>query len=157
MSQDPSLDPVYASQLKQQCPQGSTNPNLVVPMDLSSLGTIDAGYYTNILANRGLFTSDQTLLTNAATAIQVNQNAMNTELWRSKFASTMLKMGQLDVLTGNAGEIRSNCREIVPVYQDTIHGQNPFYGQGSSPILSVRIKYITYIVSLLNLVNVWLV
>ncbi|GMY07652.1 peroxidase 5-like [Fagus crenata] len=162
-SQDPSLDPMYASQLKQQCPQGSTNPNLVVPMDPSSLGTIDAGYYTNILANQGLFTSDQTLLTNAATVIQVNQNARNAKLWRSKFASAMLKMGQLDVLTGNAGEIRSNCREIVKVYQDTIYGQNPFYyqdpfyDQGPSPILSVQIKYITYIVSLITLVNVWIV
>ena len=81
-------------------------------MDPSSLGTIDASYYTNILANRGLFTSDQTLLTNAATAIQVNQNARNPNLWRSKFAAAMLKMSQLDVLTGDAGEIRSNCRVI---------------------------------------------
>ena len=81
-------------------------------MDPSSPGSTDTGYYGNVLANRGLFTSDQTLLTNAATAIQVNQNARTAKLWRSKFASTMLKMGQLDVLTGNAGEIRSNCRVI---------------------------------------------
>ena len=72
----------------------------------------DAGYYKNVLANRGLFTSDQTLMTNAATAIQVNQNARNPNLWRSKFAAAMLKMSQLDVLTGDAGEIRSNCRVI---------------------------------------------
>uniref|UniRef100_A0A2N9I155 peroxidase n=1 Tax=Fagus sylvatica TaxID=28930 RepID=A0A2N9I155_FAGSY len=110
-SHDPSLDPMYASQLMLQCPQGNTNPNLVVPMDPSSPATTDSGHYTNILANRGLFTSDQKLLTNAATVIQVNQNAWNVMLWRSKFVSPMLKMGQLDVLTGNAGEIRSNCRE----------------------------------------------
>ena len=111
-SQDPSLDAMYASQLKQQCPQGNTNPNLVVPMDASSPAITDAGYYTNILANRGLFTSDQTLMTNAATANQVSQNARSTMLWRSKFAAAMVKMGQLDVLTGNGGEIRSNCRVI---------------------------------------------
>uniref|UniRef100_A0A7N2MGC4 peroxidase n=1 Tax=Quercus lobata TaxID=97700 RepID=A0A7N2MGC4_QUELO len=109
---DPSLDAMYASQLKQQCPQGNTNPNLVVPMDASSPAITDAGYYTNILANRGLFTSDQTLMTNAATANQVSQNARSTMLWRSKFAAAMVKMGQLDVLTGNGGEIRSNCRVI---------------------------------------------
>lgn len=72
----------------------------------------DSGYYKNVLANRGLFTSGQTLMTSAATAIQVNQNARNRNLWRSKFAAAMLKMSQLDVLTGDAGEIRSNCRVI---------------------------------------------
>ncbi|GMY07651.1 peroxidase 5-like isoform X1 [Fagus crenata] len=111
-SHDPSLDPMYASQLMLQCPQGNTNPNLVVPMDPSSPAATDSGHYTNILANRGLFTSDQKLLTNAATVLEVNQNAWNVMLWRSKFVSPMLKMGQLDVLTGNAGEIHSNCRVI---------------------------------------------
>ncbi|XP_050251335.1 peroxidase 5-like isoform X1 [Quercus robur] len=111
-SQDPSLDSTYATQLKQRCPQGSKNPNLVVPMNTDCPSFRDAGYYKNVLANRGLFTSDQTLMTNAATAIQVNQNARNPNLWRSKFAAAMLKMSQLDVLTGDAGEIRSNCRVI---------------------------------------------
>ena len=108
----PNLDAMYASQLKQQCPQGNTNPNLVVPMDPSSPAITDAGYFTNILANRGLFTSDQTLVTNTAAANQVNQSKRNPLLWRSKFAAAMVKMGQLDVLTGNVGEIRSNCRVI---------------------------------------------
>ncbi|KAK9994906.1 hypothetical protein SO802_024609 [Lithocarpus litseifolius] len=111
-SQDPSLDSTYVTQLKQRCPQGSKNPNLVVPMNTDCPSFRDADYYKNVLANCGLFTSDQTLKTNAATAIQVNQNARNPNLWRSEFAAAMLKMSQLDVLTGDAGEIRSNCRVI---------------------------------------------
>ncbi|KAI8029339.1 Peroxidase 5 [Camellia lanceoleosa] len=111
-NQDPTLDSQYASQLKQKCPQGSTNTNLVVPMDPSSPNVMDVGYYNDILANRGLFTSDQTLLTNSATANQVNQNAMNTFVWGSKFAAAMVKMGQIGVLTGDAGEVRLNCRKI---------------------------------------------
>ncbi|KAL8095630.1 peroxidase 5-like [Apium graveolens] len=110
--QDPSLDMTYAGQLKQQCPQGSTDVNLVVQMNPSSPNTTDVNYYTDVLANRGLFTSDQTLLTNAATANQVSQNAGNPMLWRSKFAAAMVKMGQIGVLTGAAGEIRANCRVI---------------------------------------------
>ncbi|KAK4571021.1 hypothetical protein RGQ29_029745 [Quercus rubra] len=110
--QDPSLDLIYASWLKRLCPQGNTNPNLVVPMDPSSPGSTDVGYYINVLANRGLFTSDQTLMTNTAAANQMNQSKRNPLLWRSKFAAAMVKMGQLDVLTGNVGEIRSNCRVI---------------------------------------------
>ncbi|KAM4068596.1 hypothetical protein ACJW30_12G027200 [Castanea mollissima] len=45
-AQDPSLDFIYASWLKRQCPQGNTNPNLVVPMDPSSPGSTDVGYYS---------------------------------------------------------------------------------------------------------------
>ncbi|KAJ7965228.1 Peroxidase [Quillaja saponaria] len=59
--QDPSLDPKYAEQLKGQCPQGSTNPNLVVVMNPSSPAITDVGYYLDVLAKRSLFTSDQTL------------------------------------------------------------------------------------------------
>ncbi|KAJ9174357.1 hypothetical protein P3X46_017387 [Hevea brasiliensis] len=111
-SQDPSLDATYAARLKQQCPQGSTDPSLVVPMNPSSPSTTDVGYYIDIQANRGLFTSDQTLLTNPATASQVNLNARNPILWGRKFVAAMVKMGQLDVLTGTSGEIRTNCRVI---------------------------------------------
>ncbi|CAI8598640.1 unnamed protein product [Vicia faba] len=110
--QDPSLHPSYVALLKRQCPQGSTNQNLVVPMDPSSPGTADVGYYIDILANRGLFTSDQTLLTTTGTARQVNQNARNPYLWANKFADAMVKMGRIGVLTGNAGEIRTNCRVV---------------------------------------------
>ncbi|GMH09075.1 hypothetical protein Nepgr_010915 [Nepenthes gracilis] len=110
--QDPALDAAYAAQLKQQCPQGSTDTSLVVPMDPISPLVLDSGYYMDILANRGLFSSDQALLNDSTTAIQVNQNAWNSYLWRSKFASAMVKMGQIGVLTGNAGEIRANCRVI---------------------------------------------
>lgn len=111
-AQDPSLDPQYAAQLKQRCPQGSTNPNLVVPMDPFSPATTDVSYYTNILANRALFTSDQTLLTDPSTANQVSQNAQSPISWGLKFANAMVKMGQISVLTGNAGEIRANCRVV---------------------------------------------
>lgn len=111
-SQDPTLDARYAAILKQRCPQNSNDPNLVVPMNPLSPAITDVGYYLDVLANRGLFTSDQTLLTNAATAGQVFQNARSPLLWKSKFAAAMVKMGNLDVLTGSAGEIRTNCRVI---------------------------------------------
>lgn len=111
-SQDPSLDPAYAAQLKLQCPQGSTDASLVMPMNPASPAITDVGYYTDILANRGLFTSDQTLLTNPTTAVQVTLNALSPFLWKSKFANAMVKMGQIGVLTGTAGEIRANCRVI---------------------------------------------
>ncbi|KAJ8427911.1 hypothetical protein Cgig2_023287 [Carnegiea gigantea] len=109
---DRTLDSKYVARLQQQCPQGSNDTSLVVPMDPFSPLVTDVGYYVNVLANRGLFTSDQTLLTDSTTASEVSQNAKNQGLWRSKFAAAMVKMGQIDVLTGSAGEIRLNCRVI---------------------------------------------
>ncbi|KAK6155459.1 hypothetical protein DH2020_009707 [Rehmannia glutinosa] len=107
----PTLDPMYAAQLKQQCPQGS-NANLVVPMDPSSPAMTDVGYYRGVLLNRGLFTSDQTLLTIPRTRAQVVQNVQNPLIWMSKFGAAMVNMGKIGVLTGNDGEIRANCRVI---------------------------------------------
>lgn len=81
-------------------------------MNPSSPNVMDVGYYNDVLANRGLFTSDQTLLTDKETANHVNQNARYAVAWKGKFAAAMIKMGKIGVLTGNAGEIRANCRII---------------------------------------------
>lgn len=109
--QDPSLDAFYATQLMQQCPQGG-GTDLVVPMNPSSPTITDVSYYVDILNSRGLFASDQTLLTTTSTANQVTQYAINPFLWNTKFAAAMVKMGQIGVLTATQGEIRSNCRVI---------------------------------------------
>ncbi|GJU80097.1 ribonuclease H-like domain-containing protein [Tanacetum coccineum] len=98
--------------LKQQCPKGSNNVNLVVPMNPSSPAISDTGYYVDVLNNKGLFTSDQSLLTSKSTANQVHQNAKDPYLWKSKFTKAMVKMGKNGVLTGSQGEIRKNCRVI---------------------------------------------
>ncbi|URE00237.1 peroxidase [Musa troglodytarum] len=112
--QDPSLDAGYASQLKQQCPQGSNDTSLVAFMDPRSPYTLDTAYYGNILQNRGLFASDQALATDSTTAGLVKQNAAagGGIAWKRKFSAAMVKMGQIDVLTGSDGEIRSRCRVI---------------------------------------------
>ena len=91
-SQDPSLDPTYAEQLKQQCPRGSLDDSLDIPMDPPSPDTVDNSYYAGIIANRGLFTSDQTLLSSPATANQVRVNEFNEKMWRRNFAQAMVKM-----------------------------------------------------------------
>ncbi|XP_020094702.1 peroxidase 5-like [Ananas comosus] len=108
--EDPTLDPTYVTQLQQQCPQGGSNASLLVPIDPISPNTFDSSYYTALLANRSLFSSDQALLDSDATSGQVILYANDTDLFLSDFAAAMVKMGQLDVLTGTNGEIRSNCR-----------------------------------------------
>ncbi|CAA0824723.1 Peroxidase 3 [Striga hermonthica] len=110
--QDPTLDSMYAARLKDQCPKPGTNPKPVVFMDPETPALLDVNYYSDILTNKGLFTSDQTLLTNQQTKAQVIQNANNQFLWSKKFVDAMVKMGCIGVLTGREGEIRANCRVV---------------------------------------------
>ncbi|KAJ0979102.1 hypothetical protein J5N97_014576 [Dioscorea zingiberensis] len=112
VSQDPSLDPTYAEQLKKQCPNGSTNTSLVVPMDPKTPTIFDTNYYKLILANRGLFTSDQTLISTPEAKKLVQVNAYVPLLFPLKFRDAFVKMGKMGVLTGDEGEIRTNCRVI---------------------------------------------
>ncbi|TVU48581.1 hypothetical protein EJB05_08222, partial [Eragrostis curvula] len=108
-SQDPPLDAALASQLAQACPPGSDN---TVPMDAGSPGAFDTSYFQNLLANRGVLVSDQTLTTDNATAALVAQNAYNMYLFATKFGDAMVKMGGIQVLTGSDGQIRTNCRAV---------------------------------------------
>ncbi|XP_021858458.1 peroxidase 5 [Spinacia oleracea] len=110
--QDPSMNSAYAAQLKQQCPSGNAGANIVVPMDPISPVVSDTAYYRDILNHRGLFTSDQALLSNTDTAGLVTQYANSPGLWGRKFADAMGAMGQIGVLTGDEGEIRINCRVV---------------------------------------------
>ncbi|CAI9772045.1 unnamed protein product [Fraxinus pennsylvanica] len=114
--QDPTLDPLYAMQLKQQCPRGpngNVDPNAVVFMNFSPT-ICEKSYYVNVLRNRGLFTSDQTLTTSPEALSEVKDYARNNTQWQTDFADAMIKMSQVEVLTGIAGEIRLNCRAIKP-------------------------------------------
>lgn len=105
---DPTLDATYAATLKGQCPQGGNNG--VVPLNPPSPNFFDSSYYSDLLRNRGLLASDQTLTSTPATTAQVRQNAASSAFFRGNFAAAMIKMGQIGVLTGNNGKIRSNCR-----------------------------------------------
>lgn len=111
-AQDPSIHPAYAAQLQRQCPSGNAGANIVVPMDPISPTVSDTAYYRLILNNRGLFTSDQTLLSDAGTASLVTRYARDPRFWGRKFADAMVAMGRVGVLTGNKGEIRADCRVV---------------------------------------------
>ncbi|KAG6515630.1 peroxidase 5-like [Zingiber officinale] len=105
---DPTLDAAYAAQLKQQCPTVGTDAE--VPMDPPSELGFDNSYYQGILRHRGLFTSDQTLVSKPAAAAQVILYALDSDVFKSRFAAAMVRMGSIGVLTGSDGEIRTNCR-----------------------------------------------
>nr|CAP72489.1 catharanthus roseus peroxidase 2a [Catharanthus roseus]CAP72491.1 peroxidase 2a precursor [Catharanthus roseus] len=106
-TQDPTMDQTFARNLRLTCPALNTTNTTV--LDIRSPNRFDNRYYVDLMNRQGLFTSDQDLYTDRRTRGIVTDFAVNQTLFFEKFVYAMIKMGQLNVLTGNQGEIRANC------------------------------------------------
>lgn len=81
---------------------------------MSSGSTFDTHYYMSLLKGRGLLFADQQLMAERKTARLVSAYASDDgSTFRMDFARAMLKMSNLDVLTGNQGVVRLNCSQPV--------------------------------------------
>ncbi|KAJ4722278.1 Peroxidase [Melia azedarach] len=109
---DPSLNATYAESLKVLCPNPA-NPATTVEMDPQSSLSFDTSYYKIVLQHKGLFQSDAALLTDGSSANRVSQ-LQDPKFFFTEFAKSVKKMGAVEVLTGNAGEIRKQCRVVNP-------------------------------------------
>ncbi|KAL9241785.1 hypothetical protein vseg_015851 [Gypsophila vaccaria] len=105
---DPSMDPSYAKNLQKQCSQ-TNDPNFVIFMDTQTPTTFDNLYYQDLVAGRGLLTSDQVLYSDPASRPTVVDFANSQADFSSAFVSAIQKLGRVGVKTGNQGEIRRNC------------------------------------------------
>ncbi|KAK1395155.1 Peroxidase [Heracleum sosnowskyi] len=107
---DPSLDEAYAASLKSQCPNPAS-PAITVEMDPESSESFDTQYFTTVKQNKGLFQSDAALITDRAAA-KIVDSLLKPKSFFSEFGKSMKNMGEIEVLTGSAGEIRKNCRIV---------------------------------------------
>ncbi|KAL3653925.1 hypothetical protein CASFOL_003606 [Castilleja foliolosa] len=110
LGQDPSMDPGYATYLRSKCPVNSGNN--AVDNDILTPNRLDSRYYETLKIKKGLLTSDQTLYDSDLTRNIVVDNARFGSGWGRKFAAAMVRMGDIDVLTGDQGEIRRNCNFV---------------------------------------------
>ena len=106
-TQDPTLNETFAIDLRNTCPTNVTSNTTF--MDVLSPNAFDNNYYVDLMNRQGLFTSDQDLFTDNRTRGIVTSFAANQTLFFENFVIAMIKMGQLNVLTGTQGEIRANC------------------------------------------------
>lgn len=98
--------------MRTKCPRSGGDQNLFV-LDFVTPLKFDNNYYKNLLANKGLLSSDEVLLTkNQVSANLVKKYAERNDLFFEQFAKSMVKMGNISPLTGSRGEIRKICRRI---------------------------------------------
>nr|XP_043634828.1 peroxidase 51-like [Erigeron canadensis] len=105
---DPTLDPSYANQLKQQCPK-NVDPNIAINLDPSTPRIFDNVYYKNLQQGKGLLTSDQVLFTDSRSKQTVISWASNAQAFNNAFIAAMTKLGRVGVKTGQNGNIRRDC------------------------------------------------
>ncbi|KAE9584413.1 hypothetical protein Lal_00037531 [Lupinus albus] len=109
---DFTLDQYYAVELRNRCPRSGGDQNLFF-LDFVTPTKFDNNYFKNLLAYKGLLSSDEVLLSkNQESAELVKQYAENNDLFFQQFAKSMIKMGNISPLRGPRGEIRKNCRMI---------------------------------------------
>ncbi|KAH9297808.1 hypothetical protein KI387_029490, partial [Taxus chinensis] len=117
--QDEFLEQSFADSLYTVCPAVDNTVN-TTNLDVLSPDDFDSNYYINVQNNQTVFTSDQTLYVNSTTRDIVDSFASNQTLFFRDFVLGMLKMGQLEVLTGSEGEIRSNCSVVNDAQVDLV-------------------------------------
>ncbi|GJM90704.1 hypothetical protein PR202_ga07009 [Eleusine coracana subsp. coracana] len=107
-----TIDPTYGETLQSRCSRTSGDDNLT-PLDVTSPDSFDGSYFRDLFRQKGLFHSDQALFDRGSTSVFVSVYASSEVLFRSDFANAMVKMSELNPLTGSDGQVRTNCRPLL--------------------------------------------
>lgn len=108
-SVSPDLNPTFAANLSNICLPQTPRSGLTVHMDELTPDRFDNAYFKNVLAGKAVFHSDAALLEDTEARYLVETFANSEAEFFKQFSVSMMRMSQLGVLTGEAGEVRSNC------------------------------------------------
>lgn len=109
---DPTLESSFLSNLQTTCPNVDGSNSKLAPLDYQSSYRFDNSYYTNLVNNTALLESDQALMANPQTADMVKYYSAYPYRFYMDFAASMVKLGNLGVLTGKDGQIRKICGSV---------------------------------------------
>ncbi|KAG7597030.1 hem peroxidase [Arabidopsis suecica] len=103
------IDAGFAGTRKRRCPTVGSDGNLAA-LDLVTPNSFDNNYYKNLMQKKGLLVTDQVLFgSGASTDGIVSEYSRNRSKFAADFATAMIKMGDIEPLTGSTGEIRKIC------------------------------------------------
>ncbi|KAH7278051.1 hypothetical protein KP509_38G021800 [Ceratopteris richardii] len=105
------LNTAFALNLSRIClpANNSIKARQTTHLDFITQNLFDNSYFQNVLSKVAIFHTDAAL-TNASDTLQLVQlYAQNQPLFFQQFSQSMIKMSQLNILTGQQGEIRKKC------------------------------------------------
>jgi peroxidase len=105
------IDAGFASTRQRRCPATGGDENLAA-LDLVTPNSFDNNYFKNLIQKKGLLASDQILFSGGSTDSVVSKYSRSPATFKSDFASAMVKMSEIDLLTGSAGQIRKICSSV---------------------------------------------
>ncbi|XP_011025199.1 PREDICTED: peroxidase A2-like [Populus euphratica] len=110
---DNTLNTTYLATLRDLCPCNG-NGSVLADLDPKTPDGFDSNYFSNLLVGQGLLGSDQLLFSTpgADTVDIVNNFSANETAFFESFVVSMIRMGNLSLLTGTQGEIRLDCRVV---------------------------------------------
>ena len=107
---DANIDPKFAKQRRSTCPLIGGDSNLA-PLDPTP-ARFDVAYFNSLVKKRGLLHSDQALFNGGSADGLVRAYSSNAKVFWADFAKSMVKMGNIKILTGKQGQVRLNCRKV---------------------------------------------
>ncbi|KAJ6865520.1 peroxidase 2-like [Populus alba x Populus x berolinensis] len=105
-----NIDPKFARKRRLTCPRTGGNSNLAA-LDPTH-ANFDVRYFNKLLKKRGLLHSDQELFNGGSTDSLVEAYSSDAKAFWADFAKSMVKMGNINPLTGKKGQVRLNCRKV---------------------------------------------
>ncbi|XP_062150092.1 lignin-forming anionic peroxidase-like [Alnus glutinosa] len=105
------IDAGFANTRKRRCPVTGGDQNLAA-LDLVTPNSFDNNYFKNLIQKKGLLASDQVLFSGGSTDNVVSEYSRSPATFKSDFASAMIKMSEIEPLTGSAGQIRRICSAV---------------------------------------------
>ncbi|KAL3752655.1 hypothetical protein ACJRO7_000117 [Eucalyptus globulus] len=108
---DPSVDPTFLSQLREQCPPNSTNQVYLNP-DSGSSYSLGKTFYSRVLNHRAVLGIDQQIAANNDSYQIAQRYDASFEDFKKMFGRSMTRLGLVKLLPGDQGEVRKNCRVV---------------------------------------------
>uniref|UniRef100_A0ACD5WF78 Uncharacterized protein n=1 Tax=Avena sativa TaxID=4498 RepID=A0ACD5WF78_AVESA len=111
---DPTLDPYYAFVYKTYvCPnKPSSDGNVVFLDDQHSALKVDNTFYKMLQKRRGVLSVDQNLYGHGASTRWMVDMLANTDNFSWLFPKALVKLSEVNVLTGTQGEVRRVCNRF---------------------------------------------